>query len=130
MIFNIVYHTPETIGEDTVSNGDGISIEVQMAWGGSSTYNFQVRHDWWGELAVAESKAADDSCALWSTFAFEGIRTALPPMHVAGPLACSIPSVFAPRLALFTYVCVFLLTPGLPQSIARKSFPRAASSFG
>lgn len=47
MIFNIVYHTPDTVanaseeGEEG-SQGDGLSIEVQMAWGGSSTYNFQV----------------------------------------------------------------------------------------
>lgn len=52
MIFNIVYHTPDTVttiptpdGEEAGSNGDGISIEVQMAWGGSSTYNFQVGRD-------------------------------------------------------------------------------------
>lgn len=48
MIFNIVYHTPDTVvktpEEDQAgSNGDGLSIEVQMAWGGSSTYNFQVQ---------------------------------------------------------------------------------------
>lgn len=47
MIFNIVYHTPDTITrtpeiDESGSNGNGISIEVQMAWGGSSTYNFQV----------------------------------------------------------------------------------------
>lgn len=47
MIFNIVYHTPDTIvrtpeADADGSNGDGLSIEVQMAWGGSSTYNFQV----------------------------------------------------------------------------------------
>ncbi|CAM9212486.1 unnamed protein product, partial [Ectocarpus sp. 12 AP-2014] len=46
MIFNIVYHTPDTVpstpeeGEEG-SHGHGLSIEVQMAWGGSSTYNFQ-----------------------------------------------------------------------------------------
>lgn len=48
MIFNIVYHTPDTItrtpeADADGSNGNGLSIEVQMAWGGSSTYNFQVR---------------------------------------------------------------------------------------
>eukprot|EP00903_Cladosiphon_okamuranus_P008054 g7768.t1 len=47
MIFNIVYHTPDTIirtpeADAEGSNGDGLSIEVQMAWGGSSTYNFQA----------------------------------------------------------------------------------------
>ncbi len=47
MIFNIVYHTPDTITrtreiDEAGSNGNGLSIEVQMAWGGSSTYNFQV----------------------------------------------------------------------------------------
>lgn len=47
MIFNIVYHTPDTItrtpeADADGSNGDGLSVEVQMAWGGSSTYNFQV----------------------------------------------------------------------------------------
>eukprot|EP00752_Nemacystus_decipiens_P001840 g1774.t1 len=47
MIFNIVYHTPDTIvrtpeADADGSNGNGLSIEVQMAWGGSSTYNFQA----------------------------------------------------------------------------------------
>ena len=47
MIFNIVYHTPDTItrtpeADADGSNGNGLSVEVQMAWGGSSTYNFQV----------------------------------------------------------------------------------------
>lgn len=46
MIFNIVYHTPDTITrteeDEAGTHGDGLSIEVQMAWGGSSTYNFQV----------------------------------------------------------------------------------------
>lgn len=50
MIFNIVYHTPDTVtrtpeADADGSNGNGLSIEVQMAWGGSSTYNFQVRTD-------------------------------------------------------------------------------------
>lgn len=49
MIFNIVYHTPDAVtatpeAADASSNSDGLSIEVQMAWGGSSTYNFQVQH--------------------------------------------------------------------------------------
>ena len=44
MIFNIVYHTP---GDGvSASEGDiedcGLNIEVQMAWGGSSTYTFVV----------------------------------------------------------------------------------------
>lgn len=47
MIFNIVYHTSDTNTgtadeNEAGSNGDGLSIEVQMAWGGSSTYSFQV----------------------------------------------------------------------------------------
>lgn len=51
MIFNIVYHTPgaaENVpegqqGANGSGNGSGLSIEVQMAWGGSSIYTFQVR---------------------------------------------------------------------------------------
>lgn len=71
MIFNIVYHTPGTVpstpeeGEED-SHGDGLSIEVQMAWGGSSTYNFQVQHSyfcaWLGPcswLAVTQEGGKD-----------------------------------------------------------------------
>lgn len=45
MIFNIVYHTPGAAGsvpEGGVGDG-GVSVEVQMAWGGSSIYTFQVK---------------------------------------------------------------------------------------
>lgn len=50
MIFNIVYHTPDTMTRTPEAdaegfNGNGLSIEVQMAWGGSSIYNFQVLND-------------------------------------------------------------------------------------
>lgn len=44
MIFNIVYHTSGAAGsvpEGGVGDG-GVSVEVQMAWGGSSIYTFQV----------------------------------------------------------------------------------------
>lgn len=44
MIFNIVYHTPGAAGsvpEEGAGDG-GVSIEVQMAWGGASIYTFQV----------------------------------------------------------------------------------------
>lgn len=44
MIFNIVYHPMGTsMTEDNKSVDQGLSIEVQMAWGGSSTYTFLVR---------------------------------------------------------------------------------------
>lgn len=44
-IFNVVYHTPGVsvdVSECPGGSG-GSSVEVQMAWGGSSTYTFQVR---------------------------------------------------------------------------------------
>lgn len=44
MIFNIVYHPMGTsVNEDNKNVDQGLSIEVQMAWGGSSTYTFLVR---------------------------------------------------------------------------------------
>lgn len=57
MIFNIVYHTSNTDtrtpeDDEAGSNGDGLSIEVQMAWGGSSTYNFQVYMLWFFNVEV------------------------------------------------------------------------------
>lgn len=48
MIFNIVYHAPgaavSAAGEGSAEGAGGLSIEVQMAWGGSSTYTFQARY--------------------------------------------------------------------------------------
>lgn len=39
-----MYHTPGSAGSmpADAKGGNGNSVEVQMAWGGSSTYTFQV----------------------------------------------------------------------------------------
>lgn len=47
VIFNVVYHTPGTASSmpaEAVESSD-VSMEIQMAWGGSATYTFQVRLD-------------------------------------------------------------------------------------
>lgn len=49
MIFNIVYHPMgSSVNEDNKNVDQGLSIEVQMAWGGSSTYTFLVRRKYIG----------------------------------------------------------------------------------